>query len=74
VITLVENGSQNVGSLYVNSLINMGICYKITEQYEKAIGYYERATKIDPNDESIIYNQAMAYMAILQTLNTDIFY
>jgi tetratricopeptide (TPR) repeat protein len=73
VIKLAENGREDIGSLLVNSLINIGICYKITEQYEKAIDYYERARKIDPNDETIIYNQAMAYMAILHTINIDIF-
>lgn len=60
-----ESGGQNIGSLLVNSLINLGICFKITGQYEKAIEYYERAKKIDPNDESIIYNQAMTYIALL---------
>lgn len=56
VIKLGEGGKENIGSLYANSLINIGICYKITEQYEKAIDFYERARKIDPNDEAVIYN------------------
>lgn len=35
---------------------------------------YEKARKKDPNDESIIFNEAMAYMANLKSIDTDIFY
>lgn len=73
-IKVGENPNQSTGSLFVNSLINLGICYKLTDQFEKAIECYERAKKIEPNDEVIIYNQAMAYMALIQAINIDIFH
>lgn len=75
VINLAESGeNQSANSLYGNSLVNLGICFKITQQYDKAIMCYEKARKKDPNDESIIFNEAMAYMANLKSIDTDIFY
>ncbi len=65
VIGLQEKDNNNIGSLYLNSLVNIGICHKIIGQVERAIDYYEKARKIDPKDETIIFNQAMAHMASL---------
>jgi hypothetical protein len=39
-----------------------------------SIECFEKSRKLDRNDESIIFNEAMTYMAILETINTDIFY
>jgi hypothetical protein len=46
----------------------------MTEQYEKSIECFEKAKKLDSKDESIIFNQAMTYMAMLQNINIDLFH
>jgi tetratricopeptide (TPR) repeat protein len=73
VISSAEAGGKDIGTLNVDSLVNLGICYKLTKQYEKAIDYFEKARRIDSNDEAIIFNEGMAYMANLETINPDIF-
>lgn len=40
VISLQEKGNNNLGSLYLNSLVNIGICHKIIGQTDRAIEYY----------------------------------
>ena len=74
VVLSLADKDASLASLNLNSLVNLGICYKMTEQYDRAIEFYERARKVDQNDESVLYNQAMAYMASLQTIDTDIFF
>lgn len=72
-ISLKEKQGVDIGNLYLNSLVNIGICYKITEQFEKAVDYYEKANQLDPNDEVALYNHAMAIMSILRQISADSF-
>lgn len=41
IIDLAES-NVSVGSLYINSLINVGICYKNEAQLEEAIRVYQK--------------------------------
>ena len=59
--------------MYLNSLINIGICYKNRELYEKAIEYYEKATSIDKGDEAVMFNHAMTIVLIINRLDGDVF-
>lgn len=49
VLSLTDKNA-SLASLNLNSLVNLGICYKTTNQYDRAIEVYERARKIDPAD------------------------
>ena len=55
-----------MGDLYVNSLINVGICYKNLGLYEKAITIYERVNEIAPNEEVGYFNNAMNILSLIQ--------
>jgi len=46
----------------LDSLVNIGICFKNQEQFDKASEYYEKASKVDPNDEVVLFNYAMCIM------------
>lgn len=64
----------NVGSLYLDSLVNLGICYKNTEQLEKAAEIFAKASLVDPNDEVCVYDHAMTLMKIIQKLDCQIYH
>lgn len=49
----------------MNSLINVGICYKNKGLLEEAIAIYEKVNKVGGNDESGLYNQAMCLLALI---------
>lgn len=50
----------------MNSLINVGICYKNVGLLEEAIAIYERVNKMGEDDESGLYNQAMCLLALIE--------
>ena len=52
--------------MYINSLINLGICYKNLGLYEKAISIYENVNRIAPDEEVGYYNHAMNILSLIQ--------
>ena len=61
-----EMNKVEIGSLYEDTLINMGICYKNMGQYDKAIEIFDKAIKGNLTDESGWFNKGMCYFKILQ--------
>lgn len=59
---LKEGKNVDVGSLYLNSLINISICYKNLGLIEEAIEVNEKAYRISSNEESITFNLAMCIL------------
>jgi len=59
--------------LYINSLINIAICYKNKELYEKAEFYCDKAYKIDTNDQVVLFNYGMIVMLMINQLEGDSF-
>lgn len=55
-----------MGDLYVNSLINVGICYKNLGIYEEAISIYEKVNRIAANEEIGYYNHAMNILSLIR--------
>ena len=73
VIDLKQGKKQDIGNLYLNSLVNLGICYKIIGHFDKAIETYEKVYKIDPNDETALYNHSMVLVDQIKKLNSKTF-
>ncbi len=48
VIALKQQGT-NVGSLYIDSLVNIGICYKNKGAIDEAIRVNRKVLEVDPN-------------------------
>jgi len=46
VIRLKEDKGLDIGSLYIDSMINIGICFKNRGLYEDAITIYEKVNQI----------------------------
>jgi tetratricopeptide (TPR) repeat protein len=59
VISLKENKNMDVGNLYIDSLINLGINYKNDRHFEEAEECYEKVLKLNPNEESALFNYGM---------------
>lgn len=74
VIALKEQQDRDIGSLYLNSLINLGICYKSKELYDEACECYDRALKIDPKDPATLFNYAMTVVSNLEHIDQVIFH
>jgi tetratricopeptide (TPR) repeat protein len=49
----------DVGNLYIDSLINLGINYKNDRHFEEAEECYEKVLKLNPNEESALFNYGM---------------
>lgn len=72
VLDLKENKKIDIGSLYLSSCINIGICYKNMGDLENALLNTEKALKVAPNDESALFNKAMCLLRqIKSTSKTD---
>lgn len=57
----------------MNSLVNLGICYKNKNLFDKACEFYEKARKVDPNDETCLFNYAMALVGSLGEIDQEVF-
>lgn len=68
-----ENLQYNIGNLYLDALVNLGICYKNIELLEKAEEIFAKASGVEPNDEISVFNHAMTVMKIIQKLDCNIF-
>ncbi len=51
----------------VDTLVAMGVYYRITEDYDQAVRYYEQALEIDPD-----YAQALTSVLVVALLNGEI--
>jgi tetratricopeptide (TPR) repeat protein len=49
----------DVGNLYIDSLINLGITYKNERHFEEAGKCYEKVLKLNPNEVSALFNYGM---------------
>jgi tetratricopeptide (TPR) repeat protein len=56
---LKENKNIDVGNLYIDSLINLGITYKNERHFEEAGKCYEKVLKLNPNEVSALFNYGM---------------
>jgi tetratricopeptide (TPR) repeat protein len=68
---VIENGVESVGVYY-----NLGNAYFKLNDMPSAILYYEKARKLDPNDEDILVNLEIANSRIVDKIENvpDIFY
>ncbi len=73
VIGLKEGPNLDIGNLYINSLINLGICYKNKELFDKATDCYQRALSINPKDQSALFNYGMTIASNLARIDSDTF-
>jgi tetratricopeptide (TPR) repeat protein len=71
---LKEDKNVDVGNLYINSLINLGICYKNNSLFEKAGECYEKVLKLSPNEESALFNYGMCISCSLDALDRRVFF
>ena len=66
--------NKDIGSLYLNSLINLGISYKNKDLFDKANECYEKVIKISPNEESAYFNYAMCIVCSLNSTDNKAFH
>ena len=72
-IKLYEN-CVNQGVANPILFFNLGNAYFKNENLGKAILWYERALRLEPNNEDIIHNLAFANTQIVDKVNNDVFW
>lgn len=60
--------------LYLNSLINIGICYKNEGQTDQAINNYRKVLAIDPQEPDAAFNLAICLLNSIETKNSSAFH
>ena len=65
VIKMHQEG-KDVGKLHLDSLINMGVCFKNQGIIDKAIAVYEKVHVLDPKEEAGVYNLAVCLLHSLE--------
>ena len=57
----IEEFKKSVGynAKYVNSLYSLGVCYSELNDYEKALNWFEKASKYDPSNRETVFNRAL---------------
>lgn len=73
VVALKEQQGRDIGSLYLNSLINLGISFKNKDLFEKANECYKKAISVNPEEESGYFNYGMSVVAALSSTDSSIF-
>ncbi len=68
VINLKEKEGVDVGSLYLDSYNNLGICYKNIENYAQAIECFEKILKERSSEESVKFNLAVCYLRVVRRM------
>ena len=66
VIRQHEVQGKDIGSLYLNSLVNLGISYKNEGHLEKAVVIYEQVNNLAPQDSSGYFNHAMCLTTLIE--------
>ena len=74
VIALKEVLGKDVGSLYLNSLVNLGISYKNKDLFDKASECYEKVLKLNPSEESAYFNYGMCIVCSLHCTDNHVFH
>ena len=72
VLDMSQKG-QDVGSLKLNSLVNMGICYKNLQAVDKAIAVYQKVYELDPKEEAGVFNLAICLLNSIEEKHSERF-
>ena len=66
VIRQKEKEGKDIGSLYLNSLINIGVSYKNERRFEEAVDVYQKVNVLAPEDESGLFNHAVCLLGLIE--------
>ena len=64
---------EDVGNLKINSMVNMGICYRNLRAIDKAIAVYQRVHDLDPKEEAGMFNLAICLLNSIEEKQSERF-
>lgn len=71
---LVIDAADNSSQLYLNALINIGICFKNEGQLEQAIDSYRKVLALDPKEPDAAFNLAICLLNSIETRGSNAFH
>lgn len=72
--SFIIEAADTTSPLYLNSLINIGICFKNEGQIEQAITNYRKVLSIDPLEPDAAFNLAICLLNSIETKNSNAFH
>jgi tetratricopeptide (TPR) repeat protein len=73
VIALKQQGA-SVGTLYLDSLVNIGICFKNRGEIDEAIRVNRKVLEVDPAEASATFNLAICLLNSIEDKNSPLFH
>ena len=58
---------KDVGSLYINSLINIGITFKNQRKFQEAVSVYEKVNLLNGQEQSGLFNHATCLIGLIES-------
>lgn len=74
IIDSSEQAQTPNSTLYLNSLINIGICFKNEGEIEQAISTYRKVLANEPEEQDAVFNLAICLLNSIETKNSNAFH